>query len=588
MVVAEDKSDLPNNQALVAWIQQSAPYGVITLDNSFIVRSWNHWMEIHSGLKVEDVSGKELFKLFPSLSERNLVPRFERALSGESSVLSTALHGYLFPFPSPVLQEDFPHMRQTAHITPLFSDKAVSGIVIVIEDVTQRESQSEVLRWQHRRDEMLSWALGHLLKTEDPRSSIRQLFFKMAEHLELDTFLLYLNDSEGNLRLHTLGGVPAECEADVADCPVFSVAESDAAIEINSLQSRTEPKFSALKKLGARFAIVLPLFANKRRLGVLCFASACRDLIVPEETELLKMIAQHLATAIDREDTNQELQKTKAQLSDYSQLLERRVTERTMQLQETVSELETFSYTLAHDLKAPLRGMTGYCHILLADFASALPPDGKMIAHRLLRNSQRMESLIRDLLAFSRISQDEVVLSSIEILPLLNDLLNLRIPAVRNAIKIKTPLHCVRAHQMLLQQVLSNLIDNAIKFVEPHTEPQITIFSEVVAHISPSTRLRPLVFSSLESASEDNLSASDPGFKTRVRVWVCDQGIGIAPGTHQKIFGVFERGASGSNYDGNGMGLAIVARAIQRMGGTCGVESGNDKGSNFWIELPAG
>jgi signal transduction histidine kinase len=588
MVVAEDKPDLTNNQALVAWIQQSAPYGVITLDDSFIVRSWNHWMEVHSGLKVEDVSGQELFKLFPSLSERNLGPRFERALGGESSVLSTALHGYLLPFPSPVPQNDFPHMRQTAHITPLFSDKAVSGIVIVIEDVTQRESQSEVLRWQHRRDEMLSWALGHLLKTEEPRGSIRQLFFKMAEHLELDTFLLYLNDSEDSLRLHTLGGVPEECEADVADCPFSFLAESDAAIVINSLQSRTEPKFSALKKLGVRFAIGLPLFANKRHLGVLCFASACRDLIIPEETELLRMIAQHLATAIDREDTNQELQKTKAQLSDYSQLLEKRVLERTTRLQETVSELETVSYTLAHDLKAPLRSITGYCHILLADFAAGLPPDGKRIVQRLLHNSQSMDSLIRDLLAFSHISQDEVVISSMEILPLLNDLLNLRIPAVRKAIEIKTPLHRVQAHKTLLQQVLSNLIDNAIKFVEPKTKPEITIYSEVVTHISPSTRLLPLVFSSVGSSPLNDVPASDPAVEKRVRLWVCDKGIGITPGMNQRIFGVFERGASGTKYEGNGMGLAIVARAIQRMAGTCGVESGNGKGSNFWIELPAG
>src|SRR5688572_19327752 len=128
------------NEALLSWIQKFAPYGVATLDESFQIRSWNQWMELHSGRRFEDVVGKDLFTLFPDLLERRLVSHFERALHGESSVLSTALHRYLLPLPSLFRDHGLVHMLQTARIGPLFFEEKVCGIVLVIEDVTQRES----------------------------------------------------------------------------------------------------------------------------------------------------------------------------------------------------------------------------------------------------------------------------------------------------------------------------------------------------------------------------------------------------------------------------------------------------------------
>ncbi|HZM03309.1 MAG TPA: HAMP domain-containing sensor histidine kinase [Candidatus Saccharimonadales bacterium] len=562
---------------------------MLTLDKSFQVQSWNHWMEVHSAMRFENIAGKSIFALFPTLQDRKLVAPFERALNGETSVLSTALHRYLLPLPSPIRRSGAAQMLQTAQIAPLLLGSVVCGIVVVIEDVTQRESQAEALRRQHRRDKILSWALTHLWKSDEPRKIIRQLFFKIAEHLDFDTFLLYLRDIEtGTLALYTAGGIPPELAKEFADYPLLaSVAQSREMVVIDSIQARQQPEYAPLKKAGASAAIAIPLFANERPLGLLCFASWSRESIATEESDLLTTIAQYLATAVDRENTNRQLQRAREELQSHAQLLEKKVEERTARLQETISELETFSYTLAHDLKAPLRGMIGYCQILLEDFGGILPPEAHNIVERLARTPRRMEALIKDLLQFSDISRQEIVLSRVEIEPVIDDILALRAPGVRQATTIRTPLQPVRAHLTLLQQVLANLVDNAIKFVHPKTQAKITIFTEVVSHSSPSTRSQPLLFNSTETAppgsSDSPLEITPKG----VRIWVVDEGIGIPIEAHQKIFGIFERGAFAERYEGTGMGLAIVARATQRMGGTCGVESKPGHGSRFWIELPA-
>jgi signal transduction histidine kinase len=576
-------------EALLSWIEQFAPYGVITLDEVLQVKGWNHWMELHSAKKVEDVDGKNLFELFPNLKERRLASYFERALQGESSVLSTSLHHYLVPLPSPFREPGIDYMLQTARIAPLFCDGKVCGVVIVIEDVTQRESQASTLNRQHRRDELLSWTLAQLLKTEQPSREVRQLFFKIAEQLDFDTFLIYFYNIEtGALELDTIGGIPPESENDFAHCPFLTMlpeGSNEIAI-LNSMAKQPGPESAIFRKAGISAAIVMPLAANERSLGVLCFATGSRESILPEEADLVKTIGRYLATAVDKENANRLLHHAKEELSQHSKLLEIKVEERTARLREIISELETFSYTVAHDLRAPVRGTTAYCEVLIEDFADQLPAEAKRIVEQIAKISSRMEMLTRDLLEFSKVSRQEIVMSRVELQPVIEELAMLQIPSVRNAVTISSPLHSVRAHKALLQQVFTNLIDNAVKFVPPQTHPRITISTELVFRGAPNTRMRTLEFSSTESWSVTGAtSASIPSFN-QVRIWVRDEGIGISPGAHQKIFGIFERGQTSERYPGTGIGLAIVARAVQRMGGTCGVESEVGKGSGFWIDLP--
>lgn len=577
----------PEDGALLSWIHQSAPFGVITLNRSLQVQSWNHWMEIHSGWPAREVLNKDLFHLFPDLQERKLGSHFERTLEGESLVLSSALHQYLLALPSPFRDGGRRHMLQTARLAPLFGESGICGIVILIEDVTQRESQADALRRQHRRDQTLSWALVHLLKLEEPGKTVRQLFFKIAEHLDFDTFCLYLREPGAEtFGLTAAGGVPTTLESDFAVCPFVApgTPELRELVVLNGIQHHPESAFPLLKQAGLTAAVIVPLLADKLHLGFLCFASTSREFIAKEESDLLTTIGRYLAIAMDRENTSHELRRTQEQLSDHAQQLEQKVKDRTRRLEETVAELETFTYTVAHDLKAPIRGMSGYTSILLNEMGSSLPAPAHNIVQKLARTTHRMETLAKDLLAFSKVSREDIALARIELEPLLEDLLAVRSAAVNQAVEIQRPLPAVLGQKDMLQQVMANLIDNAIKFVPPQANPRVRISSEYVAESSPNTRPGTLLFSSHHASLSEPPPNSN---RARVRIWVTDQGIGIPPELFQKIFGIFERGVISSAYEGTGIGLAIVARAMQRMGGTCGVESELGKGSRFWIELPA-
>jgi signal transduction histidine kinase len=172
-------------------------------------------------------------------------------------------------------------------------------------------------------------------------------------------------------------------------------------------------------------------------------------------------------------------------------------------------------------------------------------------------------------------------------------LLRLEIP--NGVLTIKEPLHAVWAHPTLLQQCLSNLLDNALKFVVPGTTPSVTVWSEKFTPSQPEkpeTGSRHAFHSALLplEQSTSTVNAREPAGSEsaarRIRIYVEDNGIGIEPECRQKVFGVFERLHVAGKYEGTGIGLAIVARAIQRMNGSCGVEAASSgNGSRFWLEL---
>jgi len=236
--------------------------------------------------------------------------------------------------------------------------------------------------------------------------------------------------------------------------------------------------------------------------------------------------------------------------------LEEQVRERTSALQERNDELEAFGYSISHDLRAPLRAMQGFSQALLEDCGDRLDAMGREYAERIVAGGKRMDELIRDLLAYSRVSRAELQLMRVPLTPIaqsalaeLSGLLRSRSANVR----VDEPLPVVLGHPATLSQVLMNLLGNGLKFVPPERTPELRVSAE---------RRNGLV-----------------------RVWVEDNGIGIAPEHLARIFRVFERLHSTDDYPGTGIGLAIVRKAAERMGGRVGVESNPGSGSRFWIEL---
>lgn len=228
------------------------------------------------------------------------------------------------------------------------------------------------------------------------------------------------------------------------------------------------------------------------------------------------------------------------------------------ELQEANHELEAFSYTVSHDLRSPLRALKGYAEVLLDDYGEHLGVEARNCLDCLQRAAISMDRLTQDLLNYTRVVRQPLELESISVGAVLTEIMAMNPQYASPGVLIKTeePLGNVLAHFTLLGQCLSNLIDNAIKFARPGVP--------ALVHIS-TQRLG-----------------------DRVRIWVVDNGIGIDPAFHKKVFGIFERVGDLKKNQGTGIGLAIVARAVQRMRGNCGVESDLNKGSRFWIELSAG
>ena len=261
------------------------------------------------------------------------------------------------------------------------------------------------------------------------------------------------------------------------------------------------------------------------------------------------------AEILERKRAEAELGKSRDELREQAFNLEQEVAERTAQLREKVAELEAFSYSISHDMRSPLRAMQGFAKTLLQDHGPKLEAEAVTYLQQIHRASNRLDLLVQDVLGYSRIVNGQMELQAVELGPLVEDILNQRpdFEAFKHCITVERPLHTVIGHEACLSQCLTNLIANGLKFVKPGMVPAVRVGSD---------------------------SLGD-----KVRVWVRDNGVGIHPEHHGRIFKIFGRVYSEKLYEGTGIGLAIVKKAVGRMGGETGFRSELDEGSEFWFVL---
>jgi signal transduction histidine kinase len=268
---------------------------------------------------------------------------------------------------------------------------------------------------------------------------------------------------------------------------------------------------------------------------------------------LNRQIAERKQVEEELRETRDAVREANARLLEKTNQLEILVQQRTAKLQELVGELESFSYSVAHDLRAPLRSLQGFSNALLEDYGDKLDEEGLNFLHRIAKAAARMDQLIRDVLGYTGVVRADLPLEKVDLEQLLPGVIDCypMFAMGKAEIILKGSFPCVWANGAILTQIVSNLMGNAIKFVPPGVKPLLVVWAE---------------------------SAGD-----RVRLFMQDNGIGIAADQHEKIFGIFQRIDTSS--EGTGIGLAIVKKAVERIGGKVGLESEVGKGSTFWIEV---
>jgi PAS domain S-box-containing protein len=261
--------------------------------------------------------------------------------------------------------------------------------------------------------------------------------------------------------------------------------------------------------------------------------------------------------------------------------LERKVENRTAQLVEANANLQTFTHNAAHDLRSPLRAIQTFSAMALQDCGEKLGPEGGSLLERVVSSAGQMQRLLNDLLEYSKMSQADLKLEPMSLGNAVNEalaLLDHDIRGKRAVITVIEPLPDVIGHLATVVVLITNFISNALKFMPTGLQPRIRIWAE---SRHPE---RGITAPSASKTAEPHTSPSTLRAHV-VRLWVEDNGIGIAREHLQKIFYPFERLHSKQNYPGTGLGLAIARKGAERIGGRIGVEAEPGKGSRFWVEL---
>ena len=315
---------------------------------------------------------------------------------------------------------------------------------------------------------------------------------------------------------------------------------------------RTESRFSGPSLLADHQVIggiSTIIYKEKDKIyGILGIHTSRQRQFTQADVEFVQAIANVLSSSIERRQAEQTIQR-------INRDLEQRVLDRTVQLEESNEELKAFTYTVSHDLRAPLRAMEGFAQALQEDYAPQLDDLGQEYTHRIVTAAHKMDKLIAELLAYSQLSRNDIRVETVLLDRIVKNTiaaLATEIEATQAEIEISS-LPAVRGNYRIFTQVFTDLLSNALKFVPTGRRPKIQITYEEYAN--------------------------------KVRIWIADNGIGIAPEHQQRVFNVFERLHGVETYAGTGIGLATVKKGVRRMGGTVGVVSEVDRGSRFWIEV---
>jgi PAS domain S-box-containing protein len=531
-LVAERTVELRAINARLSAILQASPLGIVVLDGQGVVQLWNPAAERIYGYSAAELLGQPMPHLQAANDDAEYLEIRQRTWAGEGfSGLEAKRH-----------RRDGALIDVSISTAPLLdADGALTGLVALVSDITERKRINEALRASEERFARIFYSSP----------------YPTAYGGIMDGVLQDVND-----RFAEFFGVSREAMI------------GHSIVEFGEWLKREDRfvVFSALTKHGKLLDYELALRRGDGKM---------RDVLM--SFYRLDFGGQEVTIGMFTDIT--ERKQAEAEVRRLNHELEARVVERTVHLEQEIAErvraeaavhalnatlaeqaqhlvkvnkeLETFTYSVSHDLKAPLRGIDGYSRLLLEDYADRLDGEGQYFLNTIRGATAQMAQLIDDLLSYSRLERRSLASSQIDISKLVEDVLSQMQPNhvyPDTLIEVKVEPTLLNADADALSLVLRNLIDNALKFSAKSSPPKVEIGGE----------------SSAQS----------------YQLFVRDNGVGFDMQYEERIFDIFQRLHRPEDYPGTGIGLAMVRKALQRMQGRVWAESQPGQGATFTMEIP--
>ena len=561
------RNELSREKELLATTLASIGDAVIVTDPQGRINFLNAEAERLTGWNNSEASGHnlpEVFRIVNEDSRRSVENPVEKVMR-LGTVVGLANHTLLLSRNG----REIPIDDSAAPIRQ--ADGPLFGIVLVFRDFTESKRTAQALAEGARQQSALYRLVDHLHSAESFGDIYDAALEAIVTALPCDRASILLYDNAGVMRFAASRRLSDEYRKAVEGHSPWKSDDPDpqpVTISDVAAAELPEPLKTVITREGIEACAFVPLVAGGKLIGKFMSYYNAAHSFTAQEMDLCLNIARQLAVSIQRRSAEEalrareaELERTLLELKDaHAQLgsravhLEKVVEERTAKLKDMVNEMQHVSYAMVHDMRAPLRAMSTFADALLQEFSETQTnEDVRDYCSRIIAAANRLDKLIQDSLNYTKAVLQESPLQAVDLSRLLPSLIETypNLHTDRADISIEDPLPVVMGEESLLTQCFSNLLGNAVKFVAPGVRPRIRIHTQILDEFA--------------------------------RVTVEDNGIGISPPAQSRLFGMFQRLTSG--YEGTGIGLAIVRKVVERMGGKVGAESEVGKGSSFWVEL---